>query len=128
MNAVSDNPVVFPEQGDVVSGGNFHGQPVATALDALTLATVPLASVSERRLYRILDSATSNGLPPFLVADAGRGLISATFGTPSGVITWLSPSTAVGKSIGLATTSLGWTSDITPVLGDRKSTRLNSSH
>ena len=72
VNAVSDNPVVFPEQGDVVSGGNFHGQPVATALDALTLATVPLASVSERRLYRILDSATSNGLPPFLVADAGR--------------------------------------------------------
>ncbi len=53
----------------------------------------------------------------FLFADAGRGLISATFGTPSGVITWLSPSTAVGKSIGLATTYLGWTSDITPVLG-----------
>ena len=53
----------------------------------------------------------------FLVADAGRGLLSATFGTPSGVLTWLSPTTAVGKSLGLLTTWLGWTSDITPVLG-----------
>ena len=72
VDAVADNPVVFAEDGDVVSGGNFHGQPVATALDALGIATVPLASVSERRLYRLLDPATGNGLPPFLVRDAGR--------------------------------------------------------
>ena len=45
VNAVSDNPVVFPEQGDVVSGGNFHGQPVATALDALALATAALLAM-----------------------------------------------------------------------------------
>lgn len=70
INSVSDNPIVF-DDGDVVSGGNFHGQPVATALDALTIATVPMASISERRLYRLLDHTTSNGLPPFLVRDSG---------------------------------------------------------
>lgn len=71
VDAVADNPVVFAEGGDIVSGGNFHGQPVATALDALAIATVPMASISERRLYRLLDPATGNGLPPFLVRDAG---------------------------------------------------------
>ena len=71
IGSVSDNPVVFPE-GDVVSGGNFHGQPVAIALDALAAAVVSLASISERRLYRLLDPATNNGLPPFLVGEAGR--------------------------------------------------------
>lgn len=70
VNAVSDNPIVF-DDGDVVSGGNFHGQPVATSLDGLALAVVPLASISERRLYRLLDHTTSNGLPPFLVRDSG---------------------------------------------------------
>jgi len=54
-----------------VSGGNFHGQPVAVALDALAAATVGLASISERRLYRLLDPALSNGLPPFLVPESG---------------------------------------------------------
>jgi histidine ammonia-lyase len=71
LNAVSDNPIVLPADGDVVSGGNFHGQPVAVALDALALATVGLASVSERRLYRLLDPALSNGLPAFLVPESG---------------------------------------------------------
>lgn len=70
LGSVSDNPVVL-EDGDVVSGGNFHGQPVAVALDALALATVGLASVSERRLYRLLDPATNNGLPAFLVPEPG---------------------------------------------------------
>jgi histidine ammonia-lyase len=70
-NAVSDNPIVLPEDDEVRSGGNFHGQPVAVALDALALATVGLASVSERRLYRLLDAKLSNGLPPFLVQGAG---------------------------------------------------------
>jgi len=70
-NSVSDNPIVFPEEGDIVSGGNFHGQPVAVALDAMALALVPTASVSERRLYRLLDPTRSNGLPPFLVEEPG---------------------------------------------------------
>lgn len=71
MAAVSDNPLVLPDDGEVVSGGNFHGQPVALALDALAMAVVPMASISERRLYRLLDPSLSNGLPPFLVADSG---------------------------------------------------------
>jgi len=71
LNAVSDNPIVLPEDGAIVSGGNFHGQPVAVALDALALATVGLASISERRLYRLLDPALSNGLPAFLVPESG---------------------------------------------------------
>ena len=70
INSVSDNPIVLVD-GDIVSGGNFHGQPVAVALDALALATVGLASISERRLYRLLDSSTNNGLPAFLVDRAG---------------------------------------------------------
>ena len=71
LNAVSDNPIVLPDGGDIVSGGNFHGQPVAVAMDALTLATVGMASISERRLYRLLDPALSNGLPAFLVPESG---------------------------------------------------------
>lgn len=70
-NAVSDNPIVLPDDDEVRSGGNFHGQPVAVALDALALATVGLASISERRLYRLLDAKQSNGLPPFLVEGSG---------------------------------------------------------
>jgi histidine ammonia-lyase len=71
LNSVSDNPIVLPNEGEVVSGGNFHGQPVAVALDALAVATVGLASISERRLYRLLDPALSNGLPAFLVPESG---------------------------------------------------------
>ena len=71
LNAVSDNPIVLPGDGDIVSGGNFHGQPVAVAMDALATATVGMASISERRLYRLLDPALSNGLPPFLVPESG---------------------------------------------------------
>ncbi|MGH2573242.1 MAG: histidine ammonia-lyase [Actinomycetota bacterium] len=70
MGSVSDNPVVMAD-GEIVSGGNFHGQPVAVALDALAAATVSLASISERRLYRLLDPATNNDLPAFLVDRAG---------------------------------------------------------
>jgi histidine ammonia-lyase len=70
-NAVSDNPIVLPEDGEIVSGGNFHGQPVAVALDALAAAVVPTASISDRRLYRLLDPARNNGLPAFLVQGSG---------------------------------------------------------
>ncbi len=71
LSSVSDNPVVLTETGEILSGGNFHGQPVALACDSLAAATVGLASISERRLYRLLDPKTSNGLPPFLVGEAG---------------------------------------------------------
>jgi histidine ammonia-lyase len=70
-NAVSDNPIVLPEDDEVLSGGNFHGQPVAVALDALAAALVPLASIAERRLFRLLDPLRSNGLPAFLVSGSG---------------------------------------------------------
>ncbi len=70
-NAVSDNPIVLPDDDEVLSGGNFHGQPVAVALDALAPALVPLASIAERRLYRLLDPTRNNGLPAFLVAESG---------------------------------------------------------
>jgi len=71
LASISDNPVVLPETGEILSGGNFHGQPVALACDSLAAAIVGLASISERRLFRLLDPKTSNGLPPFLVGEAG---------------------------------------------------------
>ena len=71
VNAVSDNPIVLADDDEVRSGGNFHGMPVALVLDALAAALVPLASISERRLYRLLDPTLSNGLPPFLVPESG---------------------------------------------------------
>ena len=71
LASVSDNPVVLFETGEILSGGNFHGQPVALACDSLAAATVGLASISERRLFRLFDPKTSNGLPPFLVGEAG---------------------------------------------------------
>jgi histidine ammonia-lyase len=70
-NAVSDNPIVLPEDEEVRAGGNFHGMPVAIALDTLATATVSLASISERRLYRLTDPKKSNGLPAFLVNASG---------------------------------------------------------
>jgi histidine ammonia-lyase len=72
MGSVSDNPIVFADTGEVLSGGNFHGQPVAAVLDAIAAAVVPVASISERRLYRLLDRATNNGLPAFLVENSGK--------------------------------------------------------
>jgi histidine ammonia-lyase len=71
VNSVSDNPIVLPDDDEVRSGGNFHGMPVAVACDALALSLVSLASISDRRLYRLLDPKSSNGLPPFLVPESG---------------------------------------------------------
>src|SRR2546425_6655223 len=69
-NAATDNPMVFAETGDIVSGGNFHGAPVALAADLLAAALVPLATISERRTDRLLGPALS-GLPGFLTRDGG---------------------------------------------------------
>jgi histidine ammonia-lyase len=66
-----DNPIVFPETGAVESAGNFHGEPLAFALDFLAIAASELASISERRTDRMLDPAHSNGLPAFLAPEAG---------------------------------------------------------
>jgi histidine ammonia-lyase len=71
MVSVSDNPIVLAADGEVLSCGNFHGQPVSHALDSLAAACVSLASISERRLYRLLDPKTSHGLPAFLVGEPG---------------------------------------------------------
>jgi histidine ammonia-lyase len=70
INASTDNPMVFAGTGDLVSGGNFHGQPVAVALDHLAVATCSLASISERRIERLVNPALSD-LPAFLAQDAG---------------------------------------------------------
>ncbi|TFG82319.1 MAG: histidine ammonia-lyase [Spirochaetales bacterium] len=76
INAVTDNPLIFlnpedPSGGDIISGGNFHGQPVALAMDFLGIAAAEFASVSERRIERLVNPALSNGLPAFLVKDGG---------------------------------------------------------
>jgi histidine ammonia-lyase len=71
LNAATDNPIVLADRGEVLSNGNFHGQPVAFALDMLKLALHELASISERRIERMLNPALSNGLPPFLTDDGG---------------------------------------------------------
>ena len=70
MNAVTDNPVVFPDTGEVISGGNFHGEPMAFAADVLALAAAELGAIAERRIEKLTNHAFS-GLPPFLVEDAG---------------------------------------------------------
>jgi histidine ammonia-lyase len=70
MNAVTDNPLVFPDSGEVLSGGNFHGEPMALAADVLAMAVAELGSISERRVDKLTDSSFSE-LPPFLVRESG---------------------------------------------------------
>lgn len=69
MNSVTDNPTVFPDEDLVLSGGNFHGQPLALVLDFLAIALAEIASISERRVYRLISG--ERNLPPFLVANPG---------------------------------------------------------
>ena len=70
MNSATDNPLVFAAQGDVISGGNFHGQPLATALDLMALVLTQLGGISERRTDRLVNPLTSE-LPPFLTRSPG---------------------------------------------------------
>ena len=70
LNAATDNPLVF-ENGDLLSGGNFHGQAVALALDVLAIALTNLATIAERRIDRLVHPDLNQGLPPFLTTDAG---------------------------------------------------------
>jgi histidine ammonia-lyase len=67
--SVSDNPLIFPDEQLILSGGNFHGQPLALALDYLAIALVELGSISERRSFQLLSG--TRGLPPFMAADSG---------------------------------------------------------
>src|SRR5713101_7406130 len=73
LDAVTDNPLVFPEDGDVLSGGNFHGQPIALALDMLAIALAQLASFSERRIYSLMGPHDwdESGAPLFLTPNPG---------------------------------------------------------
>jgi histidine ammonia-lyase len=71
LNAATDNPLVLVEDELLVSNGNFHGQPLAFALDALAMASSELANISERRLERLVNPNLSDGLPAFLTTDGG---------------------------------------------------------
>ncbi len=70
INSATDNPLLFPDEGEILSGGNFHGEPLALALDYAAMATAELASISERRIERLVNPHLSN-LPPFLAAQSG---------------------------------------------------------
>jgi histidine ammonia-lyase len=69
-NAVTDNPLVFAQDGAMLSGGNFHAEPVALAADGMALAIAEVGAIAERRIAMLIDSSVSR-LPPFLTADAG---------------------------------------------------------
>jgi histidine ammonia-lyase len=85
LNAVTDNPNIFPEEDLIVSGGNFHGQPLALALDFTALALAELASISERRTYQLISG--QRGLPAFLVNNPGlhSGLMIPQY-TAAGIV------------------------------------------
>jgi len=71
MNSATDNPLIFYEDEEVISGGNFHGQPMALAFDFLGIGLAELANISERRLERLVNPSLSNGLPGFLIRNGG---------------------------------------------------------
>jgi histidine ammonia-lyase len=71
LGAVSDNPLVFPADGAVLSGGNFHGEVLGLALDTLAVGLAQLAGISERRSDRLVNPLTNEGLPPFLARGGG---------------------------------------------------------
>ena len=71
MNAVTDNPIIFVEEDEVISGGNFHGQPMALPFDFLGIALSEMANISERRIERLVNPQLNTGLPAFLVENGG---------------------------------------------------------
>jgi histidine ammonia-lyase len=82
INSATDNPLIFPDEAKVISGGNFHGEPLAIALDVLAIAISELASISERRMEQMLNPALNRGLSPFLAKrpgiDSGMMIIQLT--------------------------------------------------
>lgn len=85
LNSVSDNPNIFADDDRIISGGNFHGQPLALAADFLAIAMAEIGSISERRVFQLLSGR--RGLPPFLVAEPGlnSGLMIAQY-TAAGIV------------------------------------------
>ncbi|MBK9248600.1 MAG: histidine ammonia-lyase [Ignavibacteria bacterium] len=85
LNSANDNPLIFPETDDHLEGGNFHGQPLALALDFLAIACAELANISERRTERLVNGALSNGLPRFLATRGGvqSGMMIAQYTSAS---------------------------------------------
>ncbi len=81
INAVTDNPLLFPESDEVLSGGNFHGEPLAFGCDHMSLILCELGNISERRTERLLNPAYSEGLPAFLTNQGGlnSGLMIAQY-------------------------------------------------
>ncbi len=71
INAVTDNPLIFPDSGDVLSGGNFHGEPIALVMDFAGIAMSELANIAERRIERLVNPQLSNDLPAFLARNGG---------------------------------------------------------
>lgn len=69
INSVTDNPMIFPDDDKILSGGNFHGQPLAINLDFMSIALAELGSISERRIFKLLSG--QRGLPPYLIANPG---------------------------------------------------------
>jgi histidine ammonia-lyase len=82
INSATDNPLVFPDDGVCLSGGNFHGQPLSIAMDTLGMALAIAGNISERRIARLLDEKLNNGLPAFLIPpEAKAGLNSGLMTT-----------------------------------------------
>ncbi len=79
INAVTDNPTIFPDSDEIISAGNFHGQPLAISLDLMTIALAELGNISERRIYQLIGG--ERNLPAFLVANPGlnSGLMIAQY-------------------------------------------------
>jgi histidine ammonia-lyase len=85
INSVTDNPIIFPDEDKIVSGGNFHGEPLAFALDYLSIAMSEIANISERRTYQLLSG--QRNLPLFLVKNPGlnSGLMIPQY-TAAGIV------------------------------------------
>ncbi len=85
LNSANDNPLIFPDTNEHLEGGNFHGQPLALALDFLAIACSELANISERRTERLVNGALSNGLPRFLAKKGGvqSGMMIAQYTSAS---------------------------------------------
>ncbi len=81
MNSATDNPLIFPESDTVISGGNFHGEPIAINMDYMGIAVSELASIAERRIERLVNPSLNEGLPAFLVDNGGlnSGLMIAQY-------------------------------------------------
>lgn len=76
INSTTDNPLIFPETGQVISGGNFHGEPIAFVMDFLAIAVSEIGNLSDRRIFKLLTSHTNEGLPSFLIPKEKAGLSS----------------------------------------------------